>query len=665
MEDYGCTGGCNSNCLPLSERTAPIKEAAGPATSFNPRGVLLAVAGALFILAFFSRFLPVPFLGEALFILAYLLAGGRTIYNALCDLRRGFLLHEDFLISLASLGALAIGELPEAAAIMLLYNLGELLETHAVNRSRRSIAALMETKPDYANLVTAEGIEERVSPEAVRPGDELIVRPGEKIALDGEVTSGGSYVNNAALTGEPVPLRVKAGDPVLAGAVNGSGLLRIRVSRPFGESSLARIYRLVRESAGRKAPTERFITTFARYYTPAVVTGALLLAAIPPLVIPGAIFRTWLYRALVFLVISCPCALVISIPLGYLGGIGSASKQGILVKGSNFLEALRRVKVVAFDKTGTLTEGVFRVDQVIPAPGLSAPELLAWAAHAEAYSNHPLARSIREAYTGKLIREEVTAYEEIEGFGVRATVRGKTVLAGSLRLLQREGTGGLPGILSGEALYIALEGRYAGALTMCDRVRPEAAPAVQQLKDLGVLRTVLLTGDHGAAAEEIARQAGVDLAYGSLLPEEKVSHLEALLDEAAAAGGKLAYIGDGINDAPALSRADIGIAMGGAGSDAAIEAADVVIMDDQLHKIAAAVRIAIFTRRIVQQNIVLALGVKGLFLAAGALGAVSIWGALFADVGVALLAIVNATRVLWPGKQEGLQPTGNYLPVED
>lgn len=664
MENYRCTSGCECNFQPLPAGKARSEKTAGAVSPLKARGVLLSAAGALFILALLLRILPdllaVPFLSEALFILAYLLAGGRTIYDALCDLRRGFLLHENFLMSLASLGALAIGELPEAAAIMLLFNLGELLETNAVNRSRRSIAALMETKPDYANLVTAEGIEERVSPEAVRPGDEIIVRPGEKIALDGEVASGGSFVNNAALTGEALPLRVEAGDPVLAGAVNGSGLLRIRVSRPFGESSLARIYRLVQESAGRKAPAERFMTTFARYYTPAVVAGALLLATIPPLVIPGATFRTWLYRALVFLVISCPCALVISIPLGYLGGIGSASKQGILVKGSNFLEALRRAKVVAFDKTGTLTEGVFRVDRVIPAPGLSASELLAWAAHAEAYSNHPIARSIRDAYSRELFRGEVTAYEEIEGFGVRATVRGKTVLAGSLRLLQQEGVGGLSGTLPGEAaIYIALEDRYAGALTMSDRVRPEAAPAVQQLKSLGVLRTVLLTGDHAAAAEEAARQAGLDRAYGALLPEEKVSHLEALLNEAAAAGGKLAYVGDGVNDAPALSRADIGIAMGGAGSDAAIEAADVVIMDDQPLKIATAVRIAIFTHRIVRQNIVLALGVKGLFLVAGALGAATIWGALCADVGVALLAIANATRLLWPGKQEGPLPTGN------
>ncbi|MGB4502998.1 MAG: cadmium-translocating P-type ATPase [Firmicutes bacterium] len=667
MKNSGCSCGGDSNFQPLLAGAAHIEETVR--SPLKARGVLLAAAGALFLLAFLPhflpQFLPVPFLSEGLFILAYILAGGRTVYDALGSLGRGFLLHENFLMSLASLGALAIGELPEAVAIMLLFNLGELLETDAVHRSRRHIAALMETKPDYANLVTAEGIEEKVNPEAVPPGEKIIIRPGEKIALDGEVISGGSFVNNAALTGEAVPLWVEAGDPVLAGAVNGSGLLQVRVSRPFGESSLARIYRLVQESAGRKAPTERFMTTFARYYTPAVVAGALLLATIPPLVIPGAAFRTWLYRALVFLVISCPCALVISIPLGYLGGIGSASKQGILVKGSNFLEALRQVKVVAFDKTGTLTEGVFRVDQVIPAPGISRSELLAWAAHAEAYSNHPIARSIREAYSGALFREEVTAYEEMGGFGVRATVRGKTVLVGSLRLLQREGIRELPDTLPGEAVYIALEDRYAGALLISDRIRPDAAAAVQQLKSLGVLRMVLLTGDHDAAAEEVARKAGVDLAYGSLLPEEKVSYLEALLDEAASAGGKLAYVGDGVNDAPALSRADIGIAMGGAGSDAAIEAADVVIMDDQLLKIATAVRIAIFTRRIVRQNIILALGVKGLFLVAGALGAASIWGALFADVGVALLAIANATRALWPVKQEGELPIGNYLPVED
>lgn len=627
----------------------------------------LTAAAVLFGLAFLLRSLPGAALycvDKILFMVAFLLPGIGTIVQALRTLGQGRLFNENFLMSLASLGALAVGELPEAAAIMILFNLGELLESRSVSRARRSIAALMETKPEQANLVTAGGNVEQVAPETVRPGEEVIVRPGEKVALDGEVIFGSSSVNNAALTGEAVPQPVMVGDPVLAGAINGAGLLRLRVSRPFGESSLARIYRLVEQSAAQKAPTERFLTTFARYYTPAVVAGALLLAFIPPLVVPGAAFRVWLYRALVFLVISCPCALVISIPLGYLGGIGSASKQGILIKGANYLEALRRLKVVAFDKTGTLTEGLFRVEQVIPAPGLSRSELLFWAAHAEAHSSHPLARSIREAYPGAILAGDIGSCESLEGLGIRAAVRGREVLAGSLHLLQREGTVGLSTAPPGGSVYLALEGRYAGALMMGERLRPEAAAAVRELKKLGVRRTVILTGDGAAAAGEAARKAGVDLVHSALLPEEKVAHLEMLLAEAGALGGKLAYVGDGINDAPALSRAHLGIAMGGAGSDAAIEAADVVIMDDQLLRIAAAVRIGRFTHRIVWQNIILALGVKGLFLAAGALGAVPVWAALFADVGVALLAIANAARAFWPGRQGGPGPAENYLMVE-
>lgn len=667
MNNSECAGGCSTcECELRPLHAGPgIDRADVQASRLKAGTVLLASAGALFLIALLLQFLrypmPLPFFSEALFLLAFILAGARTIREALRGIGRGFFLNENFLMSLAGIGAIAIGEFPEAAAIMVLFNLGELLEAAAVHRSHRSIAALMETKPDYANLVKTEGVVERVSPEEVRPGEQILVRPGERIALDGEVTSGNSFVNNTALTGEAVPLEVEPGDRVLAGAVNGAGLLRIRVSRPFAESSLAQIYRLVQESAARKAPAERFMTAFARRYTPAVVAGALLLAAVPPLAIPGATFRTWLYRALVFLVISCPCALVISIPLGYLGGIAGASKKGILVKGGNFLEALRKVKVVAFDKTGTLTEGVFRVARITPALGVSAPEVLEWAAHAEAHSNHPIARSIREAYPGNLRREEVTSYQEIGGLGVKAKVRGKTVLAGNLRLLRREDVRELPTILTEEAVHVAVDGEYAGSLAIGDTLRRDAAPAVRQLKNLGVRRTVLLTGDNITAAQDAARQAGVDLAYASLLPGEKVAHLEALLEEAASAGGKLAYVGDGVNDAPALSRADIGIAMGGAGSDAAIEAADVVIMDDQPLKIAAAMRISIFTHRIVQQNIVLALGVKALFLAAGALGAASIWGALFADVGVALLAIANATRVLWRGSRKERFPSGiNY-----
>ena len=644
------------------------KSEAGAFSLLNSRAALLLSGGALFVLALLLRLfhppVALPFLGleEALFLLSFGLAGAGTIWKALLGMGRGSLFNENALMSLAAAGAIAIGEYPEAAALMVFFNLGELLEESAVQRSRRSIAVLMESKPDYANLVLGDGGTEKVPPEELKPGDEIIVRPGEKIPLDGVVISGTSSVNNAALTGEAAPLGVEPGATVLAGAVNGPGLLRVRVSKPFSESSLAQVYRLVLESAERKAPAERFITSFARYYTPAVIAGALLLVLLPPLLIPGAAFRTWLYRALVLLVISCPCALVISIPLGYLCGIAGASRRGILVKGAGYLDALRKVKVAAFDKTGTITEGVFEVKQVVPAPGGEAQELLAWAAHAEAYSSHPLARSIREAYPGALRREEVASCQELEGMGVKATVRGKTVLVGSLRLLQREGVRGLPPAAAKEAVYVAVEGEYAGFLVVGDRLRLDAAPAVQRLKSLGVRRVVLLTGDHDAAAQEAAREAGFDAAHASLFPGDKVAHLEELGKEAAFYGGRLAYVGDGINDAPALSRADIGIAMGGAGSDAAIEAADVVIMDDQLLKVAAAMRISLSTRRIVLQNIALALGVKALVLVAGALGAVSIWGALFADVGTALLAIANATRLLRPEKQEEALSTVNMVP---
>lgn len=670
MSRSGCAGGCSAcdSGLRLAPASAGSKNSSAAVRKSALMGspVLLFSAAALFLLALLlpllSYSVPLSKFKEALYLLAFALAGAKTVGKALQGIRGGLFLTENFLMTLAAAGAIAIGDFSEAAAIMILYNLGELLEGAAVCRSHRSIAALMETKPDYANLVNAEGSVERVNPEVVGPGELILVQPGEKIALDGEVAAGTSAVNNAALTGEAIPQEVAPGDPVLAGAVNGPGLLRIRVSRPFSQSSLAQIYRLVEESAVRKAPAERFMSVFARRYTPAVVTGALLLAAVPPLVITGADFRTWIYRALVFLVISCPCALVISIPLGYLAGIAAASRRGILVKGGNYLEALRKVRIVAFDKTGTLTEGIFRVDRITPAPGISAQELLESAAHAEAYSTHPLARSIREAYPGDLRREAVSSYQEKGGLGVKAKVQGRTVLAGNLRLLEGEQIRALPGVLPESAVHVAVDGRYAGSLEVGDIVRPGAAPALQQLKYLGVRRTVVLTGDSAAAAEDAARRAGVDLVHASLMPDEKVAHLEGLLREAKSAGGKLAYVGDGVNDAPALSRADIGIAMGGAGSDAAIEAADVVIMDDQLSKIPAAMRISGFTHRIVIQNIIMALGVKALFLTAAALGFASIWGALFADVGVALLAIANAARILWAGGRRGAFSSGIITP---
>jgi len=623
--------------------TAPLKRLSLPAGKV----ALIGAAVLFFILGLGFRarlqifpFFPSAWPGHALFLLAYLLAGGRVIRQALDHLFRGRLMDEYFLMTVASAGAIAIGELPEAAAVMLFFSVGELLEESAVNRSRHSIAALMEIRPDYANLISAEKGIIRVSPEAVRPGQTILVRPGEKIPLDGTVVQGQSYVDNAALTGESLPQRVEEGDMVMAGAVNSTGLLQVRVEREYGETSLAKIFRLTEEAAGRKAKTEQFITRFARYYTPAVVLSAFAVAVLPPL-LAGAAFHSWLYRALVLLVISCPCALVISVPLSYFSGIGSASRHGILVKGGNFLEALHQVKTVVFDKTGTLTRGSFEVEEVLAQPGWTEDQLLFWAAHAEYYSQHPLARAVVKAYPGELSPPENSAYTEKRGLGVKATVQNHTILAGSLLFLRQEGVEAFPCSSTGSAVYVAVDGQYAGCLVVRDQLKAEASLAVRRLRDLG-LATVMLTGDRAEAAADIAGRTGVDRYWAGLLPEDKVAKIEDLQ----AAGGKLAFVGDGINDAPALTRADVGIAMGGLGTDAAIEAADVVIMDDNPARVARAIEIAAFTRKIVIQNIVLALGVKGLFAAMGVLGAASIWAAVFADVGVALIAIINATRVL-------------------
>ena len=611
------------------------------------RAALLGAALLLFAagMIFRSRLQLLPagvYLNNGLFLLIYIFTGARVIWNAAGNLFRGRVFDECLLMTLASAGAVAIGELPEAAAVMLLFRWGQFFEDMAVNRSRRSIAALMQVRPDYANLLAAGG-ERKVHPEAVQPGQKILIRPGERIPLDGVVLQGESFVDSAALTGEAVPRRVEPGGTVAAGAVNGSGLLRVRVTRPFGESSLAAVFRLVEEAAGRKARTERLITAFARYYTPAVVLAALGLALGPPL-LAGASFGAWFYRALVLLVISCPCALVISVPLSYYGGIGRASREGILIKGAQYLEALLQVKTVVFDKTGTLTRGVFKVAAAVPAEGFTNESLLYWAAHAEAHSNHPLARSIREAYRGGISPQVIEHYAEIKGLGVRASVAGQAVLAGSGAFLEQAGvsysaySGG-----AGSVVYVAVDGRYAGCLVVKDEIKEDARMAVQRLKELGV-HTLMLTGDGQAAAEEAAAVTAVDRFVAGLLPEQKVEHVAELLETPGfKKKGKLAFVGDGINDAPALARADVGIAMGGLGSDAAVETADVVIMDDCPSRVARAMEIAAFTRRIVVQTIILALGVKALFVTAGALGAATIWGAVFADVGVTFLAIINAT----------------------
>lgn len=577
---------------------------------------------------------------------AYFLVGWRVLWAAVRNLSRGQVFDENFLMGIATVGAIAIHQLPEAAAVMLFYSVGEFFQDRAVNRSRRSIAALLDIRPEIAHL-KAEGRIEDVKPEEVQPGQSVIIRPGERVPLDGEVTTGQSFVDTSALTGESVPRKVEAGEKILAGVVNGSGLLEVKVTRSFGDSAVSRILELVENAAARKAPTEQFITSFSRYYTPAVVFGALAVAVVPPLVVPGATFSEWVYRALVMLVISCPCALVVSIPLGYFGGIGGASRRGILVKGANFLDALMDLDTVVFDKTGTLTRGVFRVTRVVPSNGFTEGELLAAGAAAEVYSTHPIAQSIRAAYGQEISQERVANYQEIAGHGISAVVDGKAVLAGNDRLMHREGIAHQNCEAEGTCVLVAVNGVFAGYLVISDELKPDAKETITRLKKLGVRRTVMLTGDQEAVARRVAEDLGLDVFFAELLPEGKVAKVEEL--EAGLSDRrrqKLAFVGDGINDAPVITRADVGVAMGGLGSDAAIEAADVVLMEDKPSKLAAAVETARYTGRIVRQNVAVALGVKAFFLILGAFGVATIWEAVFADVGVALIAIFNATRTL-------------------
>ncbi|WP_172250950.1 heavy metal translocating P-type ATPase [Saccharibacillus deserti] len=579
-----------------------------------------------------------------LFLLAYLIVGGDVLLQAVKNIVRGQVFDEYFLMSVATIGAFAIGQYPEGVAVMLFYQVGEYFQSLAVNRSRKSITSLLQVRPDYANLQT-EGETKRVRPEMVGIGAIVLVRPGEKVPLDGKVAEGSSMVDTSALTGESVPRVVKAGDEVLGGFINKNGVLTVEVLRTFGESSVAKILELVENAAGRKAPTETFINKFARGYTPVVVLTALLLAIVPPLVVPAAEFSDWVYRALIFLVISCPCALVVSIPLGFFGGIGAASKQGILVKGGNYLEALNDVKYVVFDKTGTLTRGSFKVTEIVPAEGFSAKQLLETAAYAELHSGHPIADSIREAYGQEPDKNQLHDYEEVSGHGIRAKRNGQTILAGNGRLMRAEGIAFDEPENAGTVVHVAADGRYAGRIVIADEIKPDAAEAIRGLKALGIRRTIMLTGDARSVADQVGRRLGIDEVYAELLPEDKVEQIEKL-DRAKSPKEKILFIGDGINDTPVLARADIGAAMGGLGSDAAIEAADVVIMTDEPSKLVTAIGIAKRTRRIVWQNIVFALGVKAVFLILGAFGIATMWEAVFSDVGVTLIAVLNAMRVL-------------------
>ncbi|MCF2148665.1 cadmium-translocating P-type ATPase [Desmonostoc muscorum LEGE 12446] len=583
-------------------------------------------------------------IGEYLvFIPAYLLSGWSVLKTAGRNILRGRIFDETFLMTVATLGAIAIHKLPEAVGVMLFYKIGELFQDVAVSRSRNSIKALLEIRPDYANIQTEQGLK-KVSPDTVNIGDIIIVKPGEKIPLDGEIIEGNSQVDTSALTGESVPRTVKLGETVLAGTINKIGVLSIKVTKLFDESSIAKILDLVQNAKSKKAETEKFITKFARYYTPIVVFTSLAVALLPPLFISGATSSEWIYRALVLLVISCPCGLVISIPLGYFGGVGGAAKRGILVKGSTFLDTLNIVKTVVFDKTGTLTKGVFQVSEIVAYNGFIEKELLELAAKVESHSNHPIAQSICNAYGDKIDASDVRDYEEIAGYGIRAKVENKVVIAGSDRLLHKEHIYHDTCLVEGTVIHLAVDNIYAGYIVIADEVKEDARQAIQTLKKMG-MKTVMLTGDNQAIASRIAQQLGIDIYEAELLPEEKVNAIEKLLSTADK-HSKVAFIGDGINDAPVIARADVGIAMGGLGSDAAIETADIVIMTDAPSKVAEAIQIARKTRQIVWQNIGFALAIKGVFIGLGILGVATMWEAVFADVGVAMLAILNATRAM-------------------
>ena len=582
-------------------------------------------------------------LAPVFYLVPYLIIGWDVLWRAIRNIKNGQVFDENFLMAVATVGAFGCGEYREGVAVMLFYQVGELFQSVAVDRSRKSISDLMDIRPDWANM-EREGQLVQVDPEEVEVGQVIVVRPGERVPLDGTVLEGVSALDTAALTGESLPRDVKAGEEVVSGCVNLTGVLRVKVSRPFGESTVAKILDLVENSSAKKARAEHFITKFARYYTPAVVFAALALALIPPLVLGGG-FGMWIQRALIFLVVSCPCALVISIPLSFFGGIGGASRQGILVKGGNYLEALAQTGIVVFDKTGTLTRGDFAVTAVHPR-GMGERELLELAALAEGFSTHPIALSVRAACDPAPDPARAADAREIAGRGIRAVVDGREVLAGNRRLMEQFDVS-LPEDCqhTGTIVHVAVEGAYAGHIVISDRVKPGAREAVWALKRAGVRKTVMLTGDSRAVGEAVAKELGLDEVHAGLLPGDKVDRVEALLAEKAP-GEQLVFVGDGINDAPVLSRADVGVAMGAMGSDAAIEAADVVLMDDDLSKLPAAVAIARKTLRIVRQNIVFALGVKFLVLALSAVGRANMWMAVFADVGVSVLAILNASRML-------------------
>lgn len=602
----------------------------------------IVIALVLFVIALLIPFLY-EWINNVVFIASYLIVGLEIVLKAIRNITRGKVFDENFLMAIATIGAFGIGEFPEAVAVMLFYQVGELFQSYAVDKSRKSISSLMDIRPDYANVKRNDEVS-KVSPEEVKIGELIVVKPGEKIPLDGVVEEGKSMLDTSSLTGESMPQDVSVGDSILSGCINKSGLLTIKVTKEFGESTVSKILDLVENASSKKSKSENFITKFAKYYTPAVVIIAVLLTIVPPIIIKDAVFTDWLYRALTFLVVSCPCALVISIPLGFFGGIGGASKKGILVKGSNYLEALAQTEIVVFDKTGTLTEGIFEV-QKIEAVEIEKEELLELAAYTENHSNHPISLSVKNAYKNKIDMKKITETEEIAGLGVKAIIDGRQVLVGNDKLMEQAKINYEKSTDIGTILYVAIDNKFAGYIVIADKIKDDSKKTIEILKENGIKKTVMLTGDKKQVGEHVSDILGLDEVYTELLPDGKVKKVEELLKQKSEKG-KLVFVGDGINDAPVLALADIGIAMGGLGSDAAIEAADVVIMTDEPSKIGNAIQISKKTMRIVRENIIFSLVVKIAVLILTACGLSTMWEAVFADVGVSIIAILNSLRAL-------------------
>ena len=602
----------------------------------------IIISAILFIIA-----LVVPFqniwINRAIYLISYIIVGFEILKKAVRNIKRGKVFDENFLMSVATIGAFAIQEFPEAVAVMLFYQIGELFQDYAVDKSRKSISDLMDLRPDYANVLR-NGKEEKIDPDGVKIDEIIIVKPGEKVPLDGVVLEGNSFIDTKALTGEPTPKRVSTGEEILSGCINLEGILKIRVKKEYDESTVSKILELVENASSKKSKSEKFITKFAKYYTPIVVIIAIFLALIPPLIIKNATFSDWLYRALSFLVVSCPCALVISIPLSFFGGIGGASKNGILIKGSNYLEALSNLETVVFDKTGTLTEGVFKV-QKINSIGISDEDLLEIAAYAEWYSNHPIAKSVKQEYSKNVEEVKIKNVKEITGKGILASIDEKQVLIGNEKLMQEYNINYEKSKEVGTILYIAIDNVFSGTILISDKIKDDSVKCIELIKTNGIKQTIMLTGDKKEIAENISKKLGIDKVHSELLPDEKVKKMEELLKNKTQ-NKKIAFVGDGINDAPVLALADIGIAMGGLGSDSAIEAADIVIMTDEPSKISIAIKISKKTMKIVRENIIFAITIKIIVLILSALGIATMWEAVFADVGVAIIAILNSLRML-------------------